>query len=276
MTSETPNQDKNAGNRGDVWKHRTLLALTNLLLDRHPSGRPFRYFESHAGKGVYRLSDSKGARDGIHAASERLADTDPYMLAEAAALESGVYLGSWKLISDLLHARRMVGRLQLCDADAEVLAAARPNANSHHEFVFHQGDGFDAAREANADIYLIDPFASWPESAKLATEPKFADKNLLVWYGIVANGKPNKLVHTTGLLGFEVLWSQVHPNHSPTQRGCGLLLSRPLQVLLPQIIRDSLEAAVRLGWQLHFRVPWEVAQPFVAPGAPVTMARFAG
>lgn len=257
MTSDSPNQDKNAGNRGDVWKHRTLLALTNLLLDRHSPGRPFRYFESHAGKGVYLLSNSKGARQGIHAASKQLANTDPYALAEAAALENGKYLGSWKLISDLLHARRKVGRFQLCDIDAEVLASARPNGNSHHEFVFHQGDGFVAARTADADLYLIDPFDSWSQSARLATE--LAGKNILVWYGIAANGKPNELVHTTGLLGFEVLWSPIHPNHSPTQRGCGLLLSRPLQALLPQIIRDSLEAATRLGWQLHFRVPWEVA-----------------
>lgn len=256
MTSDAPNQDRNAGNRGDVWKHRTLLALTNLLLNHHDDGRPFRYFESHAGKGVYDLAASRGSTLGIRAASIELGSTDPYVLAEADAVARGQYLGSWKLISNLLAARGFVGHLQLCDTDPRVLESARPNVGTQHEFVFHPGDGFAAAKTAEADLYLIDPFDSWDDSAGLATQ--LADKNLMVWYGIAANGKPNELVRKTGLIGLEALWSQIHPNLSPTQRGCGLLLSRPVQALLPNIIRELLTSVLRLGWQLHLRVPWEV------------------
>lgn len=257
MHRGTPNQDRNAGNRGDVWKHRTLLAVANVLIDHHSAGKPFRYFESHAGKGVYLLSESNGARQGIYEAVAQLPSTDPYVLAEASAVQRGQYLGSWQLISAMLDARGVVGRLQLWETDAEVLASARANAHGLHEFDFHQGNGFTAARAAEADLYFVDPFASWPQSAKLAAE--LADRNLLIWYGIAANSRPNELVQKTGLIGFEALWSAIHRNHSPTQRGCGLLLSRPLQALVPMMIRDFLEASSRLGWQLHLRVPWEVA-----------------
>ena len=204
MASDAPNQDRNAGNRGDVWKHRTSLPVTNFLLDHHDDGRPFRYFESHAGKGVYDLAASRGATLGIRAASIELGSTDPYVLAEADAVARGQYLGSWKLISNLLAARRFVGHLQLCDTDPRVLESARPNVGTQHEFVFHPGDGFAAAKTAEADLYLIliDSTAGTTQPG-LATQ--LADKNLLVWYGIAANGKPNELVRKTGLIGLEVL-----------------------------------------------------------------------
>ena len=80
----------------------------------------------------------------------------------------------------------------------------------------------------------------------------------MVWYGIVAPGKPNELVEASGLMGLEVLWSRNHSNQSPTQRGCGLLLSGLLLDLFPDLLGGFLRSATHLGWQLHLRVPWEV------------------
>ncbi len=259
MPTATPNQDTNAGNQGDVWKHRTLLSLASCLLDKHDSSQPFRYFESHAGKGVYLLRNSKDARKGIQAVADHFkSDEERYLRTESDALGRGEYLGSWKLIAELLSARGVRGHFQLCEKDASVLETARSHAGAEHDFQFRPVDGFRAAAESAADLYLIDPFDSWPRSASIAQ--KLAEKNLLVWYAVAANSKPNELVQKTGLVGLEVLWSPIHTNASPFLRGCGLLLSRSLQALLPPILGDSLAFSSRLGWQLHLRVPWEIAQ----------------
>ena len=47
---------KKVGNKGDVWKHFILLTvLRQLIEERENRSDRFRYFESHAGQGVYHL-----------------------------------------------------------------------------------------------------------------------------------------------------------------------------------------------------------------------------
>jgi 23S rRNA A2030 N6-methylase RlmJ len=257
----SPLQNLNAGNEGDVWKHKVLLTVASVLLEERTANcdYPFRYFESHAGRGEFPIEESTGWRRGIGHALDRTPNhkRDLYLDLEASSRRQNIYMGSWRLMKSLLSTRSRTWSITLYDNDPQVIAYWGQRYEPQSGIAFCRGDGFAAACNAEADLILADPFKAWTQSARLATA--IPSRNFLIWYPIVRFSRPDQLVKATDLIGCEALWAPPRRPGSRSLCGCGLLMSRPVAERLPVIVPTLLAFATLLGWQLHLRVPWEVA-----------------
>lgn len=117
IPADGPNiQDNNVGNRGDVVKHATLVALARLLRARNPG--TIRHIETHC----FRLTAPFAHKEGHdwHADVARLGSAAaPYARLEAPYMQGGAYRCSAGLVADTLGADC---RLLLAEAHAPTRA----------------------------------------------------------------------------------------------------------------------------------------------------------
>jgi 23S rRNA (adenine2030-N6)-methyltransferase len=138
-----------AGNHADVLKHVVVLALCDALTAK-PA--PCFALDTHAGRGLYRLSGEEAqrsgeAKDGIG----RLETVDDpllrrYLAAIAACRQShgeDAYPGSPWLLA---HALREQDRIACCELQPEESAALKANFAADPRVAVHACDGYAAMR----------------------------------------------------------------------------------------------------------------------------------
>lgn len=116
-----------AGNFADVHKHALLTRLVEYLKRKE---KPFRVFDTHAGRGRYDLASSEARRTGEHAEGiDRLlaspAANDPALSAYVETVRAfgpSIYPGSPLLLRRLLRQQDRLSAYELYPADAAALA----------------------------------------------------------------------------------------------------------------------------------------------------------
>ncbi|MGH8190959.1 MAG: 23S rRNA (adenine(2030)-N(6))-methyltransferase RlmJ [Rhodanobacteraceae bacterium] len=268
-----------AGNFADVFKHAILLALLDALTAKD---KPLRYFDTHTGRGSYRLDDPQAQktgewRDGIGRLFEMPQVPGPlqhYLGAVRACNLDGtlrVYPGSPQLAAQALRAD---DRLVLCETQDEEVSALRALFRNDRRAHVHQRDGYAALNALlppaeKRGLVLIDPpyeaqegeFANI-EGALAKAHARWPTGVYAVWYPIKSHRTIAPFHRHLSQGPFEnVLAAEllVLPDDSPLRlNGCGIVIANPpwqldtmLSALLPalrDVLAQSPQASQRLRW----------------------------
>ncbi len=194
-----------AGGPADLHKH---MILAGLLARLTVKPRPVSYAETHAGRGLYDLSDPETARTGEAAAGiDRLApDPDrPYgrALAETRAAHGPkAYPGSPALTAALLRPGDRIALMELHPAEH---AALRANFRNRPDIEIHRRDGYEgvlalAPMKPRKGLVLIDP--AYEVKDEYATVPvfvrsllaKWPEATIMVWYPLLPAGRHHAML----------------------------------------------------------------------------------
>jgi 23S rRNA (adenine2030-N6)-methyltransferase len=211
-----------AGGPADVHKHVALAALLTLLT-RKP--RPISYLESHAGRGVYDLSDPAAARTGealrgIALVPER---DDPYWTAirsSRARYGAAAYPGSPAVARALLRPDDRLTLMELHPQEHAALVEAMAGPG----VAIHRRDGHEGLRaltppKPRRGLALIDPSyevkREYADTADLALEvaARWPEGAILIWYPVLAEPRhdaltgPIEAVSPQGYLRREVMFA---------------------------------------------------------------------
>ncbi|SFJ05193.1 23S rRNA (adenine(2030)-N(6))-methyltransferase RlmJ [Jannaschia pohangensis] len=155
-----------AGNAADVHKHAALAVALDYLTAKD---KALSYLETHAGRGLYDLTDAAAtktgeAAQGIDRLLPRFPADHPYVRALASLRDihgPDRYPGSPLIAAHLLRAFDRIDLAELHPAEHEALTQAMPvNPNTR----LHKRDGLEMARaltppDPRRGLILIDP--SW-------------------------------------------------------------------------------------------------------------------
>ena len=268
-----------AGNFADVFKHAILMTLLDALTAKD---KPLCYFDTHAGRGAYRLDDVEALktgewRDGI---GRLFAISDPPVALRRydAAIRAcnpdgalGAYPGSPLLAAQALRAG---DRLVLCETQDDEAAALRALFRADGRVHVHQRDGYAALNallppEERRGVVLIDPpfeaqegeFAAI-EAALWKAHARWPNGVYAVWYPIKSHRTIAPFHRHLSSGPFErvlVAELMVLPDDSPLRlNGCGMLIANPpwqidktLAELLPAlraVLAQSPRASQRVRW----------------------------
>jgi 23S rRNA (adenine2030-N6)-methyltransferase len=220
-----------AGNLADVHKHALLASALAYLAAKD---KPLFYMETHAGRGVYDLSDAMArktgeAAQGIARALPWFAPDHPYARAIAATRAgqgASAYPGSPMIAAHLL---RPDDHLHLAEAHPAEVAAMRA-AMLPTQAVVHHGDGFALARAKlppmpRRGMLLIDP--SYETEDDYRGLPKFlADIArkwnvgvIALWYPILTDARHRTMTDALDALNLprvlhhQVRFAPARPGH---------------------------------------------------------------
>ncbi len=231
-----------AGNLADVHKH-TALAWCLSYLTRKP--KPLSYIETHAGRGLYDLSDAAAqktgeAAAGVEAHADRLPPDHPYgaVLAQTRQTHGPrAYPGSPLIAQTLL---RDEDRLSLAELHPQEHAALRSALRAPNTQVYQQ-DGFALAQsltppEPRRGLMLIDP--SWEIKTDYDTLPRFLATVtrkwpvgvILLWYPVLRDATHGAMIAQLQAQHPEALTDEVgFPPSRPGHRmvGSGLFVINP-------------------------------------------------
>ena len=270
-----------AGNFADVFKHAVFCRILHHLRDKPAA---FRVIDTHAGAGLYDLTNEKAMRGGEwHGGIGKLMDAripepvatllSPYLDVVRAVNERGqlrTYPGSPALARAWL---RPQDRLIVCEVEPKTAAALRRNLRSDTRIKTLAVDGWVALNayvppKERRGVVLIDPpFEAEDDFHRLANglasaHRKWATGIYALWYPIKGRRDPDTLakrVRRSALpkvLRAELLVSQLG---DPTRlNGAGLIMVNPpwtleneLSVLLP-----ALAGTLGLNGKGSFRLDW--------------------
>ncbi|MGH8215138.1 MAG: 23S rRNA (adenine(2030)-N(6))-methyltransferase RlmJ [Rhodanobacteraceae bacterium] len=268
-----------AGNFADVFKHAILLALLDALTAKD---KPLCYFDTHAGRGAYRLDDAEALktgewRNGIGRLSDVSNPPAPlrrYLeLVRACNADGGlrVYPGSPILAAQALRAG---DRLVLCETQDDEAAALRDRFRDDRRAHVHKRDGYAALnalvppRERRGLVLIDPPFEAQEgeftaiEAALGKAQARWPDGVYAVWYPIKSHRTITPFHRHLSKGGFErvlVAELMVWPDDSPLRlNGCGMLIANPpwqidkaLADLLPAlhaVLAQSPRASQRVRW----------------------------
>ncbi len=198
-----------AGNYADVLKHLVLVECLNYLKLKD---KPFAYFDTHAGPGMYALDSEFALKTGEfqggiaklwveEALPEALLPYIEVIEAINVADELVKYPGSPAIAQHLL---REQDRLQLCELhnteiDAlEALLRIDGRAEVWHEDGFNRVEKLLPPRERRA-LTLIDPSYEIKEDYErvvdfvIAAHRKFAQGLYLIWYPVVERARIDQM-----------------------------------------------------------------------------------
>ncbi|MEM7641781.1 MAG: 23S rRNA (adenine(2030)-N(6))-methyltransferase RlmJ [Pseudomonadota bacterium] len=232
-----------AGNAADVHKHVLLAAALDYLGRKD---KPFTYLETHAGRGLYDLSDAAArktgeASQGVERLLARFPATHPWrriVEAERAATGPTAYPGSPRIAARLARPgdRLHLAELHPREHDALVAAMAdRPGVS------IHRRDGLEMAKaltppDPRRGLMLIDPSwevrADYQHLAKLlpVIHGKWNVGVLMLWYPILADGRHRPMVDALrgalpDALIHEVAFPPARDGHG--MRGSGMVVVNP-------------------------------------------------
>ena len=268
-----------AGNFADVFKHALLLALLDALTARD---KPLCYFDTHAGRGSYRLDDAEAQktgewRDGINRLFDPRGLPEPlhrFVAAIRACNPDGAlraYPGSPLLAAQTLRGN---DRLLLCDTQSDETAALRALFRGDQRVHVHQRDGYAAMHALlppaeKRGLVLIDPPFEAQDDEFAAIEATLAKAHARWPNGVYAVWYPIKLQRTIAPFHrhlsrgpfAEVLVAElmVQPDDSPLRlNGCGMLVANPpwkfdstAAAMLPAL-RGALAQAPRASQSLRW------------------------
>lgn len=268
-----------AGNFADVFKHAILLALLDALTAKN---KPLCYFDTHAGRGGYRLDDPEAQktgewRDGIGrlaAATGSPAPLRRYVDAIRTCNPDGglrAYPGSPLLAARALRAN---DRLVLCETQNDEAAALRGLLHDDPRAHVHRRDGYAAMhallppREKRGLVLIDPPFeAQEAEFATIAAalakaHARWPSGMYAVWYPIKSRraiAPFHRKLSQGPFASALVAELMVQPDDSPLRlNGCGMLITNPpwqfdatLAAMLPALcdaLAQSPRAAHELRW----------------------------
>lgn len=189
-----------AGNLADVHKH-SLLAWALDYMTR--KDKPLTYLETHAGRGLYDLTDAAAlktgeAAKGITIAADWFADGHPYTLALATIRANHgptAYPGSPFVAAETL---RPMDNIHLSELHPQEFAALKANMASYGA-VMKQRDGWEMALsvcppDPRRGLLLIDP--SFEVKSDYVTIPdtmtkihrKWGVGVQMLWYPVLTDG----------------------------------------------------------------------------------------
>jgi 23S rRNA (adenine2030-N6)-methyltransferase len=189
-----------AGNICDVVKHAVLLLLLERLRDKDTS---FAVLDTHAGAGLYDLTDSAAQKTGEAAAGiEQLRAAEPIAeLARYDAIRLAVnhgdktgqlYPGSPLLVQQML---RPQDRLIACELHPDDCGKLRRVLAQANNVQIHQRDGYEALRallpppEKRGLVFIDPPFEKPNEFTQLITAMqtvarRWPQGQMAIWYPI--------------------------------------------------------------------------------------------
>lgn len=255
-----------AGNFADVLKHVVLIMLVEHLRKK---SAPFFYLDTHAGRGLYDLSEAQAQRsgeykDGIGRVLDAPASTLPPEVAAYAALvrqsagkgHSAItaYPGSPVIVARL---RRPTDRLVLLETLPKEAAALRLAIGRARLVSVLESDGYAALKaqlppRENRGLVLIDPpYESDQEFDRVLAGLELAHERwptgtFCVWYPLTDRAGPVRFRRDLGRSGIRKVLD-VQLNVLPTDAqvgmaGAGLVIVNPpwllderLAELLPQL-----------------------------------------
>ncbi len=270
-----------AGNFADVFKHAVFCRILHHLRDKPAA---FRVIDTHAGAGLYDLTNEKAIRGGEwQGGIGKLMDAripepvatllSPYLDVVRAVNERGqlrTYPGSPALARAWL---RPQDRLIVCEVEPKTAAALSRNLRSDTRIKTLAVDGWVALNayvppKERRGVVLIDPpFEAEDDFRRLANglasaHRKWATGIYALWYPIKGRRDPDALakrVRRSALpkvLRAELLVSQL--GDSTRLNGAGLIVVNPpwtleneLSVLLP-----ALAGTLGLNGKGSFRLDW--------------------
>jgi len=257
-----------AGNFADVLKHVVLVMLVEHL-KKKPA--PFFYLDTHAGRGLYDLSEARAQRSGEYKggigrllevpASTLPAEIAAYVALVRASAGAGhspitAYPGSPLIVARL---RRPADRLVLVESEPKEAAALRAALGRARRAAVVEGDGYAALKaqlppREHRGLVLIDP----PYESDLEFDRVLGGLDLAygrwptgtycVWYPLTARAGPLRFhrdLERSGLRKvLDVRLSILPADAQVGLAGAGLvivnppwLLDRRMQELLPVLHR---------------------------------------
>lgn len=231
-----------AGNLADVHKHSALAWILAYLTRKD---KPLHYMETHAGRGLYNLSDAAAqktgeAAQGIQKVNDWFAPSHPYSQALAHFRDTfgpNAYPGSPLIAAHLL---RDIDTIQLAELHPGEHAAL-DLAMSPYDAKCHATDGFEMAFSLcpptpRRGMLLIDP--SFEIKTDYTDIPRIITRLhrawnvgiIALWYPILTNKAQVDMVatlranHSDGLV-HEVRFDPARPGHGMI--GSGLFVLNP-------------------------------------------------
>lgn len=212
-----------AGGPADLHKHSVLAAILRLLTVKP---RPITYIESHAGRGMYDLSDAAALKTGEALRGlGRLHESDhPYWTAihvARAMAGPSAYPGSPAIARTLLRPEDRLVLMELHPAEHRALAEAMDDPNIE----VHRRDGREGLRaltppDPRRGLALIDPSyevkGEYVDTAMLALEVwgRWPEGVIMVWYPLLPDARhealtgPVEAVAGEALLRDEVMFDE--------------------------------------------------------------------
>jgi 23S rRNA (adenine2030-N6)-methyltransferase len=258
-----------AGNFADVLKHVVLMMLVEHL-KKKPA--PFFYLDTHAGRGVYDLSEAQAQRSGEYKNGiGRLLETPAAALppevasyvslvrASAGKGHSAItaYPGSPVIVARL---RRPEDRLVLMETQAKEAAALEAALGRHRRVSVIQSDGYAALKaqlppRENRGLVLMDPpYESDAEFDRVlagleVAHGRWPTGTLCVWYPLTARAGPlrfHRELEGSGLRKvLDVRLSVLPADAQVGLAGAGLVIVNP-PWLLDERLRELLPPLHRL------------------------------
>jgi 23S rRNA (adenine2030-N6)-methyltransferase len=270
-----------AGNFADVMKH---IVLTRIIEYLKLKDKAFRVIDTHAGSGIYALTEGDAARTGEwHGGIEKLLNAKlapevadlllPYILAVQAQNGSGelkTYPGSPKIIRYLLRKQDRLTAIELHPKDSKLLAKA---FDGDFQARVIELDGWlslgaHLPPKEKRGLVLIDPPFEEPGEFERMLEGlqrahgRWPGGIYALWYP-VKDRKAVAKFHTglgqsgiTKILRAELMIREGSPE--PRLDGCGMIIVNPPFVLeaelklilstLAQCLGEDAGAGFRLDW----------------------------
>ncbi len=239
-----------------------LTVLDGLLLQRNPQEGPFRYLETHCGKGLQVLGKEGGWRQGIgRLAPIPLAlSTHPYFqLASPPGGSGGVYLGSWLLVALHLQSLGIEFQMHLYDVSPEVkkyFCCLGASGSPKSPIVFLPEDGFQAVRSTETwDLVLVDP-PFYPDAEKDKLEcsrlPALLERRcraFLIWYPLSSEQEPSFDL-ARGHQALEIIWEK---RKGSSMAGCGVMLGGRADLVQEDLFPQLELLAERLGAMFRWK-----------------------
>ena len=237
-----------------MHKHAALCIALDYLTGKD---KALSYLETHAGRGLYDLSDAQAektgeAAQGVGRLLERFADDHPYpaMLSRVRAdCGPNAYPGSPLIAATML---RRFDRIEVAELHPAEFAALERTMPERPNTRLHQRDGVEMARaltppEPRRGLMLIDP--SWElrdEYARMAAllpaiHRKWGVGALMLWYPLLPDERHRTMTHALrtaipDVTLHEVRFPPARAGHG--MRGSGLALVKPpwgLERALPNL-----------------------------------------
>ncbi len=239
-----------AGNRADVFKHN---ALCEALKDLCRRGRAVHYYESHSGRGLYRLDSPEAlktgeAREGWLAVAEDRAALDslcPEYVSLIARLNEGgkvpLYPGSPLVAANVLRSQ---DRMHLFELHPQEYTALAKNVSGDRRARPVKADGYEGILALvppprNSGFVFVDP--SYEVKTEYSQVVKFLRRLLgrwgearaMIWYPLLPAGYHHAMLESIKMLcphadRIETAWSD--PDHGRGMYGCGLVSIAPPSV----------------------------------------------
>lgn len=231
-----------AGNLADVHKHNLLAWVLQYLTKKD---KPLSYLETHAGRGLYDLTDAAAiktgeAAQGIMRASNWFDDSHPYaQVLQRTKAKHGktAYPGSPVIAAELL---RPIDDIHLAELHPQEFEALQTHM-SEYGGIFRQRDGWDMAMslcppEPRRGVLMVDP--SFEVKADYDNIPSFFANIhrkwnvgvLILWYPILTEGPHEPMTKALqaaipDAITHEVSFPPARPGHRMI--GSGLFVVNP-------------------------------------------------